>query len=222
MVPATFTSYFVAMSGADAALLGLLFVAVSINPEHIFSRGSAPERLAVAANAFFALTVAFFVSATALLPGVNVGGTGVFMAGIGVFTSVRLGVQITRYHVRSKRSSQPLWLRLFRSLFTVAGGLVLYGYLFTTCVQLVIHPTYVPAVVALAILVLVCCGLGLFRAWELLGAPRVGVLAGWLNPLQAPDEEAPPSPAAAASERAATAQARIATTHRAGDSAQIT
>ena len=204
MVPVDFSSYFATMAGADAALLGLLFVAVSINPDHIFSSGGSPERQAVAVNAFAALISAFFISTTGLLPGANIGGTGVFMAGIGVFTSTRLGVQIAQYHLRSKRHPQPLWLRLFRSLVTVAGSLVLYGYLFATSVRLLVQPRSGPAVTTMAALVLVCCGLGIVRAWELLGAPRVGVLAGWLNPFQASPEEPVPAVTYADSSRTGT------------------
>jgi hypothetical protein len=142
------------------------------------------------------------------------------MAGVGAFTSVRLGIQITRYHVRSNVLSQPLWQRLVRSLFTVVGGLVLYGYVFAVSVELLVHPTYLPGVSALALLVLVCCGLGLFRAWELLGAPRVGVLAGWLNPLQPTEEGIPAVPTAAVAERSTTPEVRAFSAQPVADNAQ--
>jgi hypothetical protein len=205
MVPAGFTNFFLAMAGADAALLGLLFVAVSISPERTFGRGAAPERQGVAGNAFTALIVAFFISTSALLPGNNVGDTSVFTAGVGLFTSARLGIQLVRYHIQSHSRTQPhlrtqpLWLRLVRALVTVIGSLVLYGYLFAASVQLLRQPKDIHAVAAVATLVMVCCGLGLFRAWELLGGPRQGMM-GWLNPLHDSDEptilaaEAPPTP----------------------------
>jgi hypothetical protein len=198
MVPAGFMNFFLAMAGADAALLGLLFVAVSISPERTFGHGAAPERQGVAVNAFTALIVAFFVSMSALLPGNNVGGTSVFTAAVGLFTSARLGIQLVRFHVRSHSRTQPhlrtqpLWLRLLRALVIVIGSLVLYGYLFAASAQLLRQPNDVHAVAAVAALVMVCCGLGLFRAWELLGAPRQGVMS-WLNPLHDSDEPAMPA-----------------------------
>lgn len=38
MVPASFSNYLVAMAMVDAALIGLLFAALSINLEHTLSR----------------------------------------------------------------------------------------------------------------------------------------------------------------------------------------
>ncbi len=60
MVPATFANFFLATAGAGGTLIGLLFVAVSINPERIFSEGAPKERQAVASGAFTVLVNAFF------------------------------------------------------------------------------------------------------------------------------------------------------------------
>src|SRR5258708_6825442 len=62
MSPGAFTNFFLASAGAGAALVGLLFVAVSVAPEQPFAPGSAPERRGVATAAFIALANAFFVS----------------------------------------------------------------------------------------------------------------------------------------------------------------
>ena len=45
MVPAIFTNFFIASAGAGGALIGLLFVAVSIAPENTIMEG-APVELA--------------------------------------------------------------------------------------------------------------------------------------------------------------------------------
>ena len=60
MVPASFANFFLATAGAGGALIGLLFVAISISPERIFSEGAPRERQAVASGAFTALVNAFF------------------------------------------------------------------------------------------------------------------------------------------------------------------
>ena len=52
MVPEAFHDYFLATSGAGAALVGLLFVAVSIAPERTVMSGAPVERRAVATSAY--------------------------------------------------------------------------------------------------------------------------------------------------------------------------
>jgi len=69
MVPPELSNYFLATAGAGAALIGLLFVAVSIAPEQIVTRRAPMERQAVAASTFTALLNAFFISLGALIPG---------------------------------------------------------------------------------------------------------------------------------------------------------
>jgi hypothetical protein len=44
MVPTDFANYFLASAGAGAALIGLLFVAISINTERTFGREAQPVR----------------------------------------------------------------------------------------------------------------------------------------------------------------------------------
>jgi hypothetical protein len=212
MVPSTFSNFFLAMAGASAALLGLLFVAISVNPERTLGRGAAAERRSLATNAFTALIVAFFISMAALLPGSDVAGTFVALACLGAVASVRLGIQLVHYHLRLPSRTRPLWLRLVQALTTVVGSLIVYGFLFSASLRLSLQPRDVPDVALVAMLVLVCCGLGLFRAWELLGAPRAGVL-GWLNPLVETDEAPAPSSAetGGAASHAGVAAARSAT-----------
>lgn len=52
MVPADFANFFIASAGAGAALVGLLFVAVSLAPQQIVTRRAPMERQAVAGSAF--------------------------------------------------------------------------------------------------------------------------------------------------------------------------
>src|SRR6266699_1229531 len=71
VVPPEFANFFIASAGA--ALVGLLFVAVSIAPEQMVTRRAPMERPAVAGSAFTALMNAFFISLVALIPHFNVG-----------------------------------------------------------------------------------------------------------------------------------------------------
>jgi hypothetical protein len=73
MIPADFKDFFAAGTGAGAALIGLLFVAIAVAPER-FVMGSAPStRRAVASSSFTAFLNAFFISFRALLPTANMG-----------------------------------------------------------------------------------------------------------------------------------------------------
>jgi hypothetical protein len=65
---AEFHDFFIASVGAAAALIGLLFVAVSIAPEKTFGESADRVRRADAERAFAALGNVFFVSLAALLP----------------------------------------------------------------------------------------------------------------------------------------------------------
>jgi hypothetical protein len=57
-----YANFFLASAGAGAALMGLLFVAISITPEGTVLPTAPRERQVVASGAFTAFTNAFFVS----------------------------------------------------------------------------------------------------------------------------------------------------------------
>ena len=94
MVPEAFHDYFVASTGAGAALVGLLFVAVSIAPERTVMSGAPVERQAVATSAYTALLNAFFLSLVALLPQTNLGWAALVLSLIGLapFHNFRDGI----------------------------------------------------------------------------------------------------------------------------------
>ena len=63
--------FFVASTGAAAAFIGLLFVAISIAPENVFGSGARREKQIRAQRAFIALANVFFVSLIVLIPDVS-------------------------------------------------------------------------------------------------------------------------------------------------------
>jgi hypothetical protein len=76
MAPAPLAEYhdfFGGSVGAAAALIGLLFVAISIAPERTFGESADRRRRANAERAFTALVNVFFVSLAALLPHASLG-----------------------------------------------------------------------------------------------------------------------------------------------------
>ena len=91
-----FHEFFAASVGAAAALVGLLFVAISISPERTFGESADPMRRSQAELAFTALGNVFFVSLVALLPRSA-------LAAIAVCALLAL-IQIVRAGVASRRS----------------------------------------------------------------------------------------------------------------------
>lgn len=172
MVPATFIPFFAASAGAGAALVGLLFVAVSIAPEHIVAADAPIERQAVAASTFTAMVNAFFISISALVPGTGLAIVALIVSGTSILSSLSLAVHLLR--------RQRNLLGVVRALFLVIVGLVIYGYEFAASILLLRDPRNVGAVFFLAGLQIGVYGLGLARAWQLLGARRFG-LGGWLS-----------------------------------------
>src|SRR5262249_40719098 len=67
MQTSDFTTFFLASAGAGAALVGLLFVAVSVNPGRNAGPSAPPERQAVSASAYTALINALFISLVSLI-----------------------------------------------------------------------------------------------------------------------------------------------------------
>jgi len=181
MVPPELSNYFLATAGAGAALIGLLFVAVSIAPEHIVARNAPIERQAVAASTFTALLNAFFISLGALIPD-SLSGAALVMSSLGLLNSLTLGGHLLR-HPKN-------WQNFIRRVFLILVSLGIYGDEFYNALRLTVTPSAVGNAYVLAILLLFVYGIGLIRAWELLGVNRFGLLS-WLNPLYDLNESLP-------------------------------
>ncbi len=175
MVPPEFINFFIASTGAGAALVGLLFVAVSLAPEQIVTLRAPVERRAVAGSAFTALINAFFISLVALIPHFNAGTLIVPVSCLSLLTSLMQAWSLLR--------PRKGWQSFLRRAILVCLSLGLYALELWTAVGLITDPTHVGFVYGLLFVLLGIFVLGLTRAWELLGAHRYG-LGGWLNPLQ--------------------------------------
>jgi hypothetical protein len=191
MVPDSFISFFLAGTGAGAALIGLLFVAISIRPALTAAHGSHPLIQATVASAFTALVNGFFISFAALLPHLNIGGTTLAMGGFGAFTSLASGVMLA-HELPHQGGVAGHWSQRVRALILVGASAVVYSFELFEGWRALRAPGDADAVASVATLVLVAFGLGLIRAWELLGARRGGLLS-WVSPLRDFDQlVAPP------------------------------
>ena len=203
-----FTTFFMASSGAAAALLGLLFVAVSIAPERTVASGAPLARQAVAASTFSAMLNAFFISLIALLPNSdprsasNAGIGAAILGTLGLVNSLRLAWMLLKEVLKEWRG----WMSLVRRAFLVVAAGVIYGYELYYGGRLIAQPTDIGALYTLAGLIVAVYGVGLTRAWELLGAQRFGI-TGWLSVLGDHEDESrskPAVPATSSSHQSAT------------------
>ena len=183
MVPPQFVNFFIASTGAGAALVGLLFVAVSIAPEHIVQATAPVERQAMAASSFTALLNAFFVSFAALLPE-NVGYITLVMSLTGLTNSF--------YLTRNLLKDRPGWQSVVRRIYLILVSYIVYGFEVYYAILLIKEPGNSGNFYGLTALLIAVYGIALLRAWQLLGARRYGLL-GWLSPLHESNEKKPVS-----------------------------
>jgi len=181
MVPDAFNNFFLASAGIGATLVGLIFVAVSIAPEHNVQANAPIERQAMAASSFTALLNAFFISFGALIPG-NIGLFTLIMSALGLYNSSFLAWNLLKERER--------WQNVARRVFLILVSFIIYGYEFYYAILILKEPNNVGNIYTLAWLLIGVYGLGLTRAWQLLGARRYG-LGGWLSPLRELDETMP-------------------------------
>ena len=181
MVPEAYNNFFLASAGIGATLVGLIFVAVSIAPEHNVQANAPIERQAMAASSFTALLNAFFISFGALLPGF-IGPMTLIMSAIGLFNSSLLAWNLLKERER--------WQNVVRRVFLILVSIIVYGYEFYYAILIILKPNSVGNIYTLAGLLLGVYAIGLTRAWQLLGARRFG-LGGLLSPLRELDETMP-------------------------------
>jgi hypothetical protein len=199
-----FTSFFLASAGAGAALVGLLFVAVSVNPGRNAGPSAPPERQAVSASAYTALINAFFISLVSLIGADSLGGVAVVIGSLSLVATLRLVADLFPPHVSR-------WVYARHTGF-LAIGVIIYGLQIVYGWQYLSHGDNADYAYTLAYLVIAAYGVGLTRAWQLLGAKRRSVFFAWFSPLK--DLEEPRARAATQSDAAESAEGKTATSQR--------
>lgn len=174
MVPPAYLNFFTTAATAGGALIGLLFIAVSIAPHRTVQASAPVESRVIASSAFTALFNGFFISLGAVLPFWNIGVVILIVGLIGVINSLSQGWLLLR--------PWPSWKNALRRMVLTVVSLCLYAYELVCAIQLLVSPANAPLIFTLGILLMSIYGLALIRAWELLGVQRTGLLA-WLNPL---------------------------------------
>lgn len=167
MVPDTLHDFFIASTGASAALIGLLFVAVSVAPERVFGGAASGKRTYRATSAFFVLSNGLFISLGSLLPQLNLGSVLLLVGAVGLSNTFLLLLSL-----------HPQWSReLGRSLVLATGSLALYLGEIWNGVELLRRPNNVGVVDFVTYLVLAGYAIGLVRSWELVAGRDANLLA---------------------------------------------
>ncbi len=184
MASDNFTPFFAASAGAGAALLGLLFVAISVAPERTVGPTASPLRQATSATVFSALANAFFLSLAALLPRSNIGYVALALSLVSIINTLSLAVRLSRQGLT--------WKNVLNRFTLVAASLVIFSFELFDSIKLLTNESDASAVFAIATLTIAIYGIGLVRAWELLGARRQNNVLTLLSPLREEEDETPP------------------------------
>ena len=168
MVPQSIHDFFVACASVAGALIGLLFVAISVAADRLAREEAQSQVHRIrAAAALAAFINALAVSLFSLIPGQKIGPAAVAAASSGiVFVAAALLSLVRRRQLRGR---------------VLLDIVFLFGLLITFVVQLIngaevlAQPGNSGAVYTIASMVVICFLIGIARAWELIGGPSIGI-----------------------------------------------
>jgi hypothetical protein len=179
-----FHDFFAAAAAVVGALIGLLFVAISVSQGRLAEQGGSQSHRIRASAALTVFTNALTVSMFALIPGLHLGWPALITAVFGeVFVFASL---LSLWRLREEQPGQ------YRESLFLIGIAVVFGFQLVAGIELINHPESVGDVRTVAILVVVCALGGIARSWELIGGPQIGLRREVVTSVRQHSHEDPP------------------------------
>lgn len=167
MVPASYHDFFGGCATVAGALIGLLFVAVSIFPQKLIGDKTSTDYQAKAGAAFSALTNTLVIALVALLPRASLGTAVTALAAAGLATTGSLIIILYREHMSVRIG--PLILPVIL--------LILYGLQLANGIALSNAPDDLSDLTSLGGLAIAFFLFAITRAWQLVGAWDMSLLS---------------------------------------------
>jgi hypothetical protein len=160
-----YEGFFTGTATVAGALVGLLFVAVSVAPDRLRGDNASIEHQAIASTALTALVDALFISLIGLQPNGGLDYGAVILEGLGLTSSIGLATRLWR--ARRSANLTRRWPYLLGFIILVYAAQVISG--------LVTHSEGAEANLTVAF-VYTLFGTAITRSWELIGLEGGGPL----------------------------------------------
>jgi hypothetical protein len=181
VVPVSFHDFFSGCATIAGALIGLLFVVLSVSAESLSGENARTEHQVRAGAAFSALVNTMVIALFALLPTTDLGTVALILAAAGLGTTAALIVALARENKRIGRGDLGMFLVL----------LVLYGLQLANALQMERAPHQVSLVVNQGELAVGFFLFGIARSWQLVGAREFSLMGAVASVVHRPAGNGP-------------------------------
>ncbi len=164
MTTASAHEFFAASASVAGALIGLLFVAISVAPERVLGPNASEVHGLRAAATLSAFTNALAVALFGLIPGFNPGAAATVVAIVGLLFILSAIARVA-----------PAWRAgrvKLRDVSFLVGLFAVFVIQLLAALALDRHADDSNSLQTICVLVVVCFLIGIERAWELVGGPR--------------------------------------------------